>query len=160
MSELRFALYRRLAPLANRWSAALSLGQTYPQQLPDFLADCAAAGQAKPTPLLLRYEAGGYNCLHQDLYGSVAFPLQVVLLLSCPGRDFTGGEFTLVEQRPQAQSIPRVAAFGLGDALVFTTRYRPVAGRRGTYRVNMRHGVSQVTSGVRTTLGIIFHNAA
>ena len=156
---LRQALYPRLAPIANTWADRLGL-PGYPDTLEAFTTACAFAGQTKPTPLLLRYEAGGYNCLHQDLYGQIAFPLQAVFLLDQPGVDFTGGEFLLVEQRPRAQSAAEVATLQQGDGLVFTTRYRPMAGSRGYYRVNVRHGVSRVRSGLRHTLGVIFHDAA
>lgn len=155
---LRQALYPRLAPIANVWAERLGL-PGYPDTLEAFTTACAFAGQTKPTPLLLRYEAGGYNCLHQDLYGQLAFPLQAVFLLDQPGVDFSGGEFLLVEQRPRAQSAAEVATLQQGDGLVFTTRYRPVAGTRGYYRVNVRHGVSRVHSGHRHTLGVIFHDA-
>jgi hypothetical protein len=159
VATLRRELYARLAPTASRWAARLGAGEPYPVELGAFLRRCALHGQRRPTPLLLRYEAGGYNCLHQDLYGPVAFPLQVTVLLSCPGRDFAGGQFLLVEQRPRAQSRGEAIELGEGEAIVFATRYRPVDGARGSYRVVMRHGVSRLTSGVRMTLGIIFHDA-
>ncbi|HME97958.1 MAG TPA: 2OG-Fe(II) oxygenase [Methylomirabilota bacterium] len=156
---LRRHAYPHLASIANDWSAALGAKPAFPPDLDEFLAVCAEHGQTRPTPLLLRYEAGGYNCLHQDLYGDVAFPLQMTCLLSRPGTDFTGGEFLLVEQRPRAQSRGEVVPLEQGQIVIFTTRERPVRGARGTYRVNLRHGVSRVTSGRRHTLGIIFHDA-
>ena len=159
VQELRVGAYPRLAPIAAEWEAALGGKRRYPPDLDGFLAICAEHGQAKPTPLLLRYEVGGYNCLHQDLYGDVAFPLQMTCLLSRPGEDFTGGEFLLVEQRPRAQSAGHVVPLGQGEIVIFATRYRPARGTRGTYRVNLRHGVSRITSGHRYTLGVIFHNA-
>ena len=157
---LRSALYPHLAPVANRWNTAMRIGVRYPPTLAGFIARCHAAGQRKPTPLLLQYGAGDYNCLHQDLYGEHVFPLQVTFLLSDPGRDFTGGEFVLTEQRPRMQSRATVVPLRQGDAVVFAVRHRPVQGTRGTYRVNLRHGVSQVVSGRRHALGIIFHDAA
>ncbi len=160
VAELRYRLYRRLAPVANAWAAHLAGKAEYPAELDAFLAHCHAGGQTKPTPLLLRYETGGFNCLHQDLYGAIAFPLQATILLSKPGADFTGGEFLLVEQRPRAQSRGAVVALAQGDAVIFANAYRPVPGKRGTYRVNLRHGVSTVLAGRRATLGIIFHDAA
>lgn len=156
---LRRHAYPHLAPIANDWSAALGAKPAFPPDLDEFLAGCAEHGQTRPTPLLLRYEAGGYNCLHQDLYGDVAFPLQMTCLLSRPGTDFTGGEFLLVEQRPRAQSRGEVVPLAQGQIVIFATRERPVRGARGTYRVNLRHGVSRVTSGQRYTLGVIFHDA-
>jgi hypothetical protein len=156
---LRRHAYPHLAAIANDWRAALGGKPAYPPDLDDFLAVCAKHGQAKPTPLMLRYEPGGYNCLHQDLYGDVAFPLQMTCLLSRPGDDFTGGEFLLVEQRPRAQSRGEVVPLQQGQIVIFTTRDRPVRGARGAYRVNLRHGVSRVTSGHRYTLGVIFHDA-
>ena len=158
VQQLRAELYEPLAQIANEWAAQLGTG-TFPDTLDGLVEVCAAAGQHRPTPLLLRYWAGGYNCLHQDLYGEVAFPLQVTIMLSVPDEDFTGGENVLVEQRPRAQSRPVVARLGRGEALLFPTRDRPVPGKRGPKRVAMRHGVSTVHSGERTTLGIIFHNA-
>jgi hypothetical protein len=158
--ELRRHFYPRLAPVANRWEQALGSRHRYPPDLDGLLALCRRAGQTKPTPLLLHYEAGGYNCLHQDLYGEVAFPLQVTVFLSRRGADYEGGEFLLVEQRPRAQSRGEVIPTEQGEAVIFTTRYRPVAGARGWYRASMRHGVSRVTRGSRYTLGIIFHDAA
>ena len=154
------ALYPRLAPVANRWNEAL--GSTTPLSRPthaEFLDRCHAAGQTRPTPLLLRYGPGDYNCLHQDLYGEHVFPLQVAILLSEPGRDFTGGEFVLTEQRPRMQSRAEVVPLRQGDAVVFAVHHRPVQGTRGVYRVNLRHGVSRLRSGRRHTLGIIFHDA-
>jgi hypothetical protein len=160
VAELRAALYERLAPVANRWHEALGLATRFPPALPEFLARCHAAGQTRPTPLLLTYEAGDYNCLHQDLYGEHVFPIQVAVLLSDPARDFTGGEFVLTEQRPRRQSRAEVVPLGQGDAVAFAVHHRPVQGARGTYRVNLRHGVSRVRSGRRRTLGLIFHDAA
>jgi hypothetical protein len=160
VARLRAALYRRLAPVANRWSEAMGLPARYPAEHAEFLARCHAAGQAKPTPLLLRYGAGDYNCLHQDLYGEHAFPLQVVVLLSAPGEQFEGGELVLTEQRPRMQSRAEVVPLRQGEAAAFAVNHRPVRGGRGTYRVAMRHGVSRVRRGERRTLGIIFHDAA
>jgi len=160
VEALRQACYPRLVPIANRWRTALRERGGFPPALEDYLAACHAAGQTRPTPLLLRYEAGGYNCLHQDLYGELVFPLQMTVLLSAPGRDFTGGEFLLVEQRPRAQSKGEVVPLGLGDAVIFAVRHRPVEGTRGPYRVALRHGVSRVLAGRRMTLGVIFHDAA
>jgi len=160
VTELRTRTYPRLAEVANRW--AEMLGENAPRYPPEhaaFLNICHKAGQTKPTPLMLHYEAGGFNCLHQDLYGEVSFPLQMVLLLGQQGRDWEGGEFILVEQQPRAQSKPQVVTADCGQAIIFTTRYRPVKGTRGYYRVNVRHGVSRVDSGMRFTLGIIFHDA-
>lgn len=160
VQELRVDAYPPLAAIANGWQDAFGLPQRYPTDLPSFLDQCHAHGQRKPTPLLLHYEADGYNCLHQDLYGEVAFPLQMTCFLSRPERDYTGGAFLLVEQRPRAQSRGEALTPGQGDIVIFTTRYRPVAGKRGYHRATMRHGVSRVLSGSRYTLGIIFHNAA
>ena len=160
IAALRSALYPRLVPTANRWSAELGSPVRYPAAHAEFLARCHAAGQVRPTPLLLRYDAGDYNCLHQDLYGEHVFPLQVAILLSEPGRDFEGGEFVLTEQRPRMQSRAEVVSLRQGEAVIFCVHHRPVQGKRGSYRVNMRHGVSRVTAGRRHTLGIIFHDAA
>ncbi len=160
IDELRPALYPPLADIANRWNAAMGIDVQFPAAHEAFLKRCHAAGQTRPTPLLLQYVAGDYNCLHQDLYGAHVFPLQVAILLSVPGRDFTGGEFVITEQRPRMQSRASVAPLGQGDGVVFAVHHRPVAGTRGTYRVNLRHGVSEVLSGRRHTLGIIFHDAA
>ena len=159
VAELRTALYRRLAPIANRWSKLLGGGPEFPRSVAEYLQACHAAGQKRPTPLLLRYRAGGYNCLHQDLYGELAFPLQFTCLLSQRGIDYEGGESLLVEQRPRAQSRGEAIALDLGGALIFPNRHRPVAGSRGHYRVSVRHGVSTVRSGERYALGIIFHDA-
>jgi hypothetical protein len=159
VQALRQHAYPPLAAVANRWEAALGSGRRYPADLAGLLAQCARAGQTKPTPLLLHYEAGGYNCLHQDVYGDVAFPLQVTCFLSRRGVDYEGGEFVLVEQRPRAQSRAEVVPTEQGAMVIFATRHRPVAGARGPYRATMRHGVSRVTAGTRYTLGIIFHDA-
>jgi hypothetical protein len=159
VAGLRAALYPPLAAIANRWNAALGLDARYPAEHGEFLARCHAAGQTKPTPLLLQYGQGDYNCLHQDLYGEHVFPLQVAFLLSEPGRDFTGGEFVLTEQRPRMQSRAEVVPLGRGDGVVSPVHHRPVEGSRGAYRVNLRHGVSRVRSGRRHTLGVIFHDA-
>lgn len=160
VAGLRTALYRRLAPIANRWRAALgSANDAFPLDHGEFLARCHAAGQTRPTPLLLRYGQGDYNRLHRDLYGAIAFPLQVVILLSEPGRDFDGGELVLTEQSPRRQSRAHVVPLAQGDGVVFAVSERPCAGARGVFRVTMRHGVSAVRSGVRLTLGIIFHDA-
>ena len=159
LAELRTALYPRLAEIANRWNEAMSVPVRYPETHAEFLRRCHKAGQTKPTPLLLKYEEGDYNCLHQDLYGEHVFPIQVAILLSELGRDFTGGEFVLAEQRPRMQSRPEVVPLHQGDAVAFAVHHRPVRGKRGTYRVNMRHGVSRIRSGQRYTAGIIFHDA-
>lgn len=159
VAALREALYPRLVPVANRWQAAMGLDARFPESHDEFLARCHAAGQQRPTPLLLQYGEGDYNCLHQDLYGEHVFPLQVVVLLSAPGRDFEGGEFVLTEQRPRMQSRPLVLPLQQGDAAVFAVHHRPVQGTRGVYRVNLRHGVSRVRRGHRHTLGLIFHDA-
>jgi len=159
LQELRTALYEPLARIANDWQRALGLDERFPERHADYLARCHAAGQCRPTPLLLQYGPQDYNCLHQDLYGELVFPLQVAVLLSAPGRDFTGGEFVLTEQRPRMQSRAEVVPLGQGDAVVFPVHHRPVQGARGPYRVNMRHGVSRIRAGQRHTLGIIFHNA-
>jgi uncharacterized protein len=160
VAALRAALYPRLAPVANRWSEAMGLPTRYPAEHAEFLSRCHEAGQSKPTPLLLRYGAGDYNCLHQDLYGEHAFPLQVVILLSVQGEEFEGGELVLTEQRPRMQSRAEVVSLRQGEAAAFAVNHRPVQGTRGTYRVTMRHGVSRVRRGQRHTLGIIFHDAA
>lgn len=160
IAALRAMLYPRLAPTANRWHERLGLDARFPADHAAFLARCHAVGQRRPTPLLLRYGPGDYNCLHQDLYGEHVFPLQVAILLSRPGEDFTGGEFVLTEQRPRMQSRVEVVPLAQGDAVVFAVNHRPVAGSRGDYRVAMRHGVSTLRWGRRHTLGIIFHDAA
>jgi len=160
VQALRNSLYPRLVPVANRWNTAMNLEVRYPEQHGEFLERCHAAGQARPTPLLLQYGEGDYNCLHQDLYGEHVFPLQVAILLSEPGQDFTGGEFVLTEQRPRMQSRPEVVPLRQGDAVAFAVHHRPVPGTRGIYRVKLRHGVSRLRSGSRHTLGIIFHDAA
>jgi len=159
VESLRAAVYARLAPIANRWNEAMGTAVRYPAAHADFLARCRRAGQRKPTPLLLQYEAGDYNCLHQDLYGEHVFPLQLAILLSEPGRDFRGGEFVMTEQRPRMQSRAEVVPLQLGDGVVFAVSHRPVRGARGVYRVNLRHGVSRIRWGSRRTLGIIFHDA-
>jgi hypothetical protein len=162
VTSLRTSVYPHLAPIANRWAEQLGAPAErapYPLEHAEFLKMCHQAGQKKPTPLMLHYEAGGYNCLHQDLYGEVSFPLQMVFLLGQAGRDWEGGEFVLVEQQPRAQSKAEVVRADQGQAIIFTTRYRPVRGTRGYYRVNLRHGVSRVHRGTRYTLGIIFHDA-
>jgi len=159
VEQLRTALYPPLAVIANRWQEALRADFRFADDHAKFLRRCHAAGQAEPTPLLLKYETGDYNCLHQDLYGEQVFPIQVAVLLSEPERDFTGGEFVLTEQRPRMQSRAEVVPLRRGDAVVFSVRYRPMQGARGVYRVNMRHGVSRIRSGHRMTLGIIFHDA-
>jgi hypothetical protein len=159
VDRLRTNLYPRLAPVANRWNEALRSDVRYPAQHAEFLERCHAAGQRRPTPLLLQYGEGDYNCLHQDLYGEHVFPIQVAILLSEPGRHFSGGDFVLAEQRPRMQSRVDVMPLRQGDAVAFAVHHRPVQGTRGTYRVNLRHGVSRVRSGHRHTLGIIFHDA-
>ncbi|WP_312163420.1 2OG-Fe(II) oxygenase [Phenylobacterium sp.] len=156
---LRARLYPRLVPVANRWNAEMGIAVRYPDDHAAFLQRCHEAGQLRPTPLLLQYGPGDYNCLHQDLYGEHVFPLQVAVLLSEPGRDFTGGEFVLTEQRPRMQSRVEVAPLRQGDGLIFAVHHRPVRGTRGSYRVTLRHGVSQLRSGRRHTLGVIFHDA-
>jgi hypothetical protein len=156
---LRTALYPRLASVANDWSGRMGLDVRYPAEHRQYLKLCHAAGQTRPTPLLLQYAAGDYNCLHQDLYGDLAFPLQVAILLSAPAKDFTGGEFVMTAQRPRMQTRPQVISLRQGDAVAFAVSSRPVTGTRGTYRVNMRHGVSEIRSGRRHTVGIIFHDA-
>ena len=160
VAALRRDLYGELAPLANRWAEALRASAEFPDSLEAYLSKCHAAGQTKPTPLVLRYETGDYNCLHQDLYGAHVFPLQATVLLSDPSRDFAGGEFLLVEQRPRAQSRGTAVALARGDAVIFPVRERPRRGARGFHRAKLRHGVSTVRSGLRYTLGIIFHDAA
>ena len=159
VTELRDSLYPRLAPIANRWNERMNIAVRYPADLPAFLKRCHAAGQTRPTPLLLRYVAGDYNCLHQDVYGDLVFPLQVAVLLSRPGAEFTGGDFVLVEQRPRMQSRVDVVPLRQGDAVIFPVRHRPVQGSRGSYRVALRHGVSRLRAGRRHTLGVIFHDA-
>jgi hypothetical protein len=159
VEELRRNLYVHLVPIANRWMEALGEERRFPRSLEKFLAECAAAGQSKPTPLLLRYEPDGYNCLHRDLYGDVAFPLQVTAFLSAPEVDYAGGEFLLVEQRPRAQSRGEALLPGRGELMIFPNAVRPLRGRRGFYRAGVRHGVSRIRSGERLTLGIIFHDA-
>jgi uncharacterized protein len=156
---LRTALYCRLAPVANSWNGAMGIDERFPDQHDEFVQRCHGEGQLRPTPLLLQYGEGDYNCLHQDLYGELAFPIQVAILLSEPGKDFTGGEFVLTEQRPRMQSRPEVFPLCQGDAVAFAVHHRPVQGTRGTYRVNLRHGVSRVRGGRRHTAGIIFHDA-
>lgn len=160
VAALRATLYPQLLPIAHRWNAAMGIAVRYPQRHAEFIARCQEAGQRRPTPLLLQYTAGDYNCLHQDLYGEHVFPLQVAILLSEPDRDFTGGEFVLTEQRPRMQSRAEVVPLRQGDAVVFAVHHRPVQGARGVYRVNMRHGVSRLRSGRRHTVGVIFHDAA
>src|SRR5271157_3669096 len=159
IAQLRPALYARLHDVANRWNEAMGIEIRYPENYDAFLKRCHDAGQTRPTPLLLQYGAGDYNCLHQDLYGEHVFPLQVAILLSEPGRDFTGGEFVLTEQRPRMQSRAEVVPLCQGDAVAFAVHVRPVQGTRGFYRVNMRHGVSRIRTGHRHTLGVIFHDA-
>lgn len=159
VADLRAALYQRLAPVANRWSKLLDDREPYPASLAAFIETCSAHDQLRPTPLLLQYQAGGYNCLHQDLYGDIAFPLQFTCVLSRRDHDFEGGEFLLVEQRPRAQSRGEAISMDRGEGIIFTNRYRPVAGARGHYRVNVRHGVSTLRAGERYSLGIIFHDA-
>ncbi len=159
LQRLRTALYERLAPIANQWNQRMSIGIQYPASHTDFIERCHKAGQLRPTPLLLQYGAGDYNCLHQDLYGEHVFPIQVAFLLSEPERDFTGGEFVLTEQRPRMQTRPEVVPLRQGDAVAFAVHHRPVQGTRGSYRVNLRHGVSRLRTGQRHTLGVIFHDA-
>jgi len=159
IAQLRPALYARLHPVANRWNETMGIDIRYPDRHEAFLRRCHDAGQTRPTPLLLQYGAGDYNCLHQDLYGEHVFPLQVAILLSEPARDFTGGEFVLTEQRPRMQSRPEVVPLAQGDAVAFAVHVRPVQGTRGPYRVNLRHGVSRIRSGHRHTVGVIFHDA-
>lgn len=160
IGELRAAVYPHLVPVANRWAELLGQGERFPARLDEMLARCHAAGQSRPTPLLLRYQAGDFNCLHQDVYGEHVFPLQLVMCLSQPGQDFEGGEFVVVEQRPRMQSKAEVVPLGKGEAAIFAVRHRPHEGAKGFYRVNLKHGVSRVRSGLRHTCGIIFHDAA
>jgi uncharacterized protein len=160
VEALRQSIYPQLAPIANRWRERLREEGRFPPALAAYLKECHAAGQERPTPLILKYEADDYNCLHQDLYGDLVFPLQLTVLLSAPEDDFTGGEFLLVEQRPRAQSKGEVVPLREGEAVIFPVHHRPVEGTRGPYRVTMRHGVSRIRSGRRFTLGIIFHDAA
>ena len=159
VARLRAALYGPLAGIANRWNAALGTDTRYPGEHSAFIRRCHRAGQRRPTPLLLQYGADDYNCLHQDLYGEHVFPLQLTILLSAPGRDFTGGEFVLTEQRPRMQSRAEVVPLTQGEGVIFPVHHRPVQGTRGVYRVNMRHGVSRLRDGRRHTLGVIFHDA-
>jgi hypothetical protein len=159
VQAFRTSLYRRLAPIANEWNALMKVDVRYPEEHAAFVERCHAAGQSRPTPLLLRYETGDFNCLHQDLYGEHVFPIQVAFLLSEPGRDFSGGEFVLAEHRPRMQSRPEVVPLRRGDAVAFAVHNRPVRGSRGAYRVTLRHGVSRLRSGKRYTMGIIFHDA-
>ena len=159
LAGLRTAIYPHLARVANDWNERMGLDERYPDRHEEFLKQCHDQGQTRPTPLLLQYFPGDFNCLHQDLYGDLAFPLQVGILLSEPGRDFTGGEFVLTEQRPRMQSRVEVAPLRQGDAVAFAVQHRPVSGSRGNYRVNLRHGVSRIRSGMRHTVGIIFHDA-
>ncbi len=159
IGALRTALYPCLAPIANRWNEQMGLQPRYPADHEAFLRKCHAAGQSRPTPLLLKYVTGDYNCLHQDVYGEHVFPLQVAILLKAPGDDFTGGEFVLTEQRPRMQSRAEVVPLAQGEAVIFAVHQRPIEGARGHYRVNLRHGVSRLRSGQRYTLGVIFHDA-
>ena len=160
VADLRTGLYPYLVPIANRWNVAMGIEDQYPDDLGAFLSRCHAAGQTKPTPLMLRYQEGDYNCLHQDLYGEHVFPLQVAVLLSNPATDFSGGEFVVTEQRPRMQSRAEVVALRQGEAVLFAVHQRPVRGASRIYRVNLRHGVSRIRSGQRFTLGVIFHDAA
>ena len=159
IAELRTSLYEELVPTAREWMTALKLPTQFPGHHAEFIETCHAQQQTRPTPLLLRYRAGDFNCLHQDLYGSIFFPFQVVICLSKPQQEFTGGELMLVEQQPRAQSTGRVVPLEQGDAAIITTRYRPAQGARGFYRTNIKHGVSTILSGERYTLGVIFHDA-
>ncbi|WP_295675462.1 2OG-Fe(II) oxygenase [uncultured Mucilaginibacter sp.] len=160
VQQLRDSVYPKLAPIANNWMRVLNIDKQFPGNLPGLLEHCHVNGQLRPTPLILRYSKGGYNALHQDLYGDMYFPMQLVLFLNEPGEDYEGGEFVLVEQRPRAQSKAIVLKPQKGDMLLFTANFRPVKGSKGYYRVNMKHGVSELTAGTRHTLGIIFHDAA
>ena len=159
IADLRTTLYPQLVPIANRWNEAMAINARFPDRHAEFIQRCHKAGQTRPTPLLLQYAAGDYNCLHQDLYGEHVFPLQLAILLSKPERDFLGGEFVMTEQRPRMQSRAEVVPLRQGDGVVFAVHNRPVQGTRGVYRVNLRHGVSRVRSGHRHTLGVIFHDA-
>jgi len=159
IAELRTTVYLHLVEIANRWNQVMGIEAHFPEKHSDFIRRCHEAGQTKPTPLLLQYETGDYNCLHQDLYGEHVFPLQLAILLSEPGRDFQGGEFVMTEQRPRMQSRAEVVPLCQGDGVVFAVHNRPVRGTRGVYRVNLRHGVSRIRSGQRHTLGVIFHDA-
>jgi hypothetical protein len=159
IGSLRNAVYPHLVPIANRWNEIMRIDTRYPPDHAAFIDRCHAAGQLRPTPLILQYAQGDYNCLHQDLYGEHVFPLQLAILLSVPGRDFTGGEFVMTEQRPRMQSRAEVVPLAQGDAVIFAVHHRPVNGTRGAYRVNLRHGVSRLRSGHRHTVGIIFHDA-
>jgi hypothetical protein len=160
VASVRSALYPQLSVIANRWNEMMGGDQSYPSDHAAYLAQCHAAGQKRPTPLLLQYACGDYNCLHQDVYGALVFPLQATFLLSSPGDEFTGGEFVLTEQRPRMQSRAEVVPLVQGEVVIFPVHHRPVRGTRGVYRVNMRHGVSRLRSGQRHTLGVIFHDAA
>lgn len=160
VQSLRRHFYRRLAPIAREWAQQLSTEDMFPNDLQSFLEICHASGQTKPTPLLLRYEKEGFNCLHQDIYGEVVFPIQLTVALSRPGIDFVGGEFLLTEQRPRVQSRAEVVVLNQGEVVIFATRHRPIAGARGFFRANMRHGVSRIRSGRRFSLGVILHDAA
>jgi len=160
VEALRLAFYERLAPIANAWNAELRLESRFPQTHAEYIGRCQEAGQCKPTPLLLKYREGDYNCLHQDLYGELVFPFQVAFLLSEPGKDFTGGEFVLTEQRPRMQSRVEAVPLRQGEGVIFPVNHRPGKGSRGVYRTAMRHGVSRIRSGQRFTMGLIFHDAA
>jgi hypothetical protein len=160
IATIRREVYPHLVPVANRWNETMNINVRYPSKHTEFIERCHAAGQVRPTPLILQYAQGDFNCLHQDLYGEHVFPLQLAILLSEPGRDFTGGEFVMTEQRPRMQSRPEVVPLRQGDAVIFAVHHRPVNGTRGAYRVNLRHGVSRLRSGHRHTVGIIFHDAA
>ena len=159
ITTLRTSLYPHLVQIANRWNETMGINVRYPATHADYIQRCHQAGQTKPTPLLLKYGTGDYNCLHQDLYGEHVFPLQIAILLSEPNKDFTGGEFVMTEQRPRMQSRPMVVPLRKGDGVVFAVNHRPVQGKKSVYRVNLRHGVSRLRSGNRLTLGIIFHDA-